>query len=1078
MKTVNIALKNAIRNNYNLTARPRLTIEWNFNRYVGVSADNQPSENTDGVDIDMFPVESLYAPNRPTRGIVKARVGEGRIGGHDASPGNTRYYTASILDQYKYWCSPVITNGSGVFANYTDGLTMVKPHISYDTLISANKIVINWEDSWASPNLYYIDIQTTVGGSWTALSGNSWTINSKGQTVLYHQGSDVWNTTKPVDGSGAVVTNFKTMAGVRVRVNSLTTGNGDYPGDGKNAYCNIIEISARREEDFTSRLVSTTDQFDIGDKSIIYPMGTITSNTGTIVLDNMDGVLSKESASTYLRWLVEVGAYFNLEYIYSVGGTDYTVQQFKMIGGAWAGQRDDTVSIALSDDSQWLKEAKPSQIYYENLPATQIIWRLLDSVGFNNYAIQASDLAVSHVIPYFWTDGEKTIWEIFDEISKATQTMIYFDCNNVLQVKTCEAALDETKVPDWTLRGETSGTELADIITLSQSDELQSNYVNVDYQTTTVSDFNNGFPKLDKVWEGADTITLRASNIIAPVSATEKVVVYISPTDVVSWPYQGIIQVEGEFIRYKSKNYQYWVNGVKHKVNVASADEKTALDAKGTNADVVKNSFTGGLIIDDKSIDDCDPGYPGRGLWNSVRMAHVIDMTGYQGRYWLSAGVNGTPTTNYFYQDKKNSAMILETSARFARWTDLMVVTTGSVFDVGYQYYGSKFTFVAGPKDQRAGMVINSSGGEDGYYIELRPTKFISAAARSGMNELIVYSRKSNVSTILQAPGKPVVLSQGIPIEIDVAISVVSGFDVLDVWVNGVRTHPNITVPTVNKVAANGRFGMFVRGQSKISTEYLYGVNRTEVADPDNTGFFDRVTGGYQGGQWDREFVYNWKTGTPKIGRNQSKRVIKFAQQYFDEFGPIAHEVREYDIKFDPKPVLHSQLYMTNDWQAIVPEYRSTPFGATFILANASRDNAVINGDDNLSFPGNTVSQVLCIYGRVITQAEAAKVLVQNASQVQRRGIIDTEIASQWIQSQPAAQALGDWIVKHWGEAADEQTVEVFGNPMFEIGDVVGVEYAEKAMTTSTHKYFVVSINTGFDAGITTSLTLRRVRGN
>lgn len=1078
MKPVDIEVTNAIRRDYNVIARPRLTIEWNFNNYVPASADNEPSEDTDGFDIDLFPIESIYAANRPGRGIVKARLDEGALGGHDANPRNARYYTASVEDQYKYWTSPVPTSASKVFPNHTDGLTKVKPHISYTALISANKIVIGWESSWAQPDSYTIDIQETVGGAWVPLSGSNWALNDKGQTVLYHQGSDVWSTSRPVDFTGAVITNFKVMAGIRVRVNSLKAGQADLVGTGANSYCNVIQISARREEDFTDRLITVNDDADAGEKSIIYPMGTITSNTGRVTLDNTDGVLSKESASTYLRWLVEPNAIFNLEYVYEVDGVHHPVQQFRMLGGAWAGQRDDTVNIDLTDDSKILKETTPSPVFFENLPATQIIWRLLDQVGYSNYAIQAPDLAVSHQIPYFWVDGEKTIWEIFDEISKATQTLIYFDGYGVLQVKTREDAFNEAKAPDWTLRGENSGIELADIITLDQTDELESNFVTVNYQTTEVSDFNNGFPKLDKVWEPDGTVTLRSSNIIVSVSATEKVVVYISPADAAVWPYQGIIQVEGEFIRYKSKNYQYWVNGVKHKVNIASAAEKNALDAQGTSEDQIKNSFTGGLIIDDQSIDDCDPGYPGRGLWNSVRAAHVIDMTGYEGRYWLSAGPNGVPTTNYFYQDRQNSAMIVETSARFARWTDLMVVTTGSVFDLGYQYYGAKFTFVAGPKDQRAGIVINSSGGEDGYYIEFRPTKFISAAARKNMNELIVYSRKSYVATILQPPGKPVTLSQGVPVEVDVALGEVNGFHVLDIWVNGVRVHPNITVPTALKVPGNGRFGMFVRGQSKISVEYLYGLNRTETADPDNTGFFDRVTGGYQGGQWDREFVYNYYTGVPKIGRNQSKRTIKFAQQYFDEFGPIAHEVREYDVKFDPKPVLHSQLYMSNDWQSIAPEYRSTPFGAKFILANTSRDNAVINGEDNLSFPGNPVNQVLCIYGRVVTQAEAAKVEVKNASQIQRRGRVDTEIASQWIQSEAAAKALGDWIIKHWGEAADEQTVEVFGNPVLEIGDVVGIEYAEKNMTTATHKYFVTSITTTFDKGLETQLVLRRVRGS
>lgn len=1077
MKTVNAAVSNAIRQDYNINAKPRLTIEWNFNRYIGVTADNTPSDDTNGIDTEMFPVTSLYAPNRPTRGVAKLRVGEGHVSTYDTAPTDTRYYAASVVDYYKYWCSPVKTNGSKVFANHTDGLSMVKPFVSYSTLISANKIVINWENSWASPDQYFIEIQATVGSAWTTLSTNSWALNSKGQTVIYHQGSDVWSTTRPVDANGAIVTNFKVMAGVRVRVNTMKAGAGTNTGTGANSFANIIEISARREEDFTNRLISATDQFDIGEKSIIYPMGTLTSNTATVVLDNLDGVLSKESASTYLRWLVEPGATFNLEYIYNVSGTNYSVQQFKMEGGPWAGQRDDTVSIEMADFSKYLKEIKPNPCFYENVPATQIIWRLCDQVGFVNYSIQSSDLALSHRVPYFWADGEKTMWEIFDEISKATQTAIYFDSWGVMQVRTREAAFDATQTPDWTLRGETSGVELSDIITLDQTDELGSNYVTIDYRTTAISDFNNGFPKLDKVWEADGTTTLRSSNITRDISISETGVFYIDAKDAAYWPYQGIVQVEGEFIRYKAKNYIFYVGGVRFGANIVTAAGKTVLDARGTDADRLKNGFSGGLIIDNQAVAESDPGFPGRGLWNSVRATHLVDMKGYSGRLLLNNAVGATATTGFYYHDRNHSSMVIHTDSRFSRWYDLMVVTTGSVLDAGYKYYGTKFKFDKGAGVvQRAGMVIHSGAGEDGYYIEFTPTAKITAEGRKTGNELIFYSRKSNVTTQINGAGVPMVLAEEQWVELDLAFQIVGGLHVISITVNGVNVM-NVTVPGPLGNSANGRFGPHTRGMTGVSYEYLYGLNYGDIEPTDQGGWYDRVYGGYQGGQWDREFVYQWKSGYRKIkGKNTAVRT-KFAQQYFDEFGAICQEVREFDVKFDPKPVLHSQLYLTNDWQTICTEYRSNPFGAKFILANASRNNAVINGEDNLSFPGSTVSQVLGVYGRVITQADAAQVIAQNDGQIQRRGRVDTQITSPWIQSESAANDLSTWIIAHWGEAADEQTVQIFGNPMFELGDVVGVEYAEKNMTTATHKYFIVNISTSFDEGISTTLVLRRVRG-
>lgn len=1085
MKSVNSAVTTALRQAHELIARPRLTIEWNFNRYIGVSADNTPSDDSDGYDIEMFPIESVYAPNRPTRGVCKAVVGQARVAAYTATPSDTRYYVASVVDQYKYWQSPVPTDGAGTFPNHTDGITKVRPGISYTTLVSANKIVINWESSWAQPNIYFIEIQTTVGGAWTALSGSSWALNSKGQTVLYHQGSDVWTTTRPVDVTGKIVTNFKVLAGVRARVTSMKAGMGANAGTGNNAYCNVIEISARREEDFTNRLISVTDNFDMSEKSNIYPTGTVTSNTADVVLNNLDGVLSKESSSAYVRYLVEPGAIFNLEYVYEIAGAYYPVQQFNMVGGFWAGQRDDTVSIALTDDSEILKLVKPPAYFYENLPVTQIIWRTLDMVGFTKYAIQTNDLSAIHKIPYFWSDGTKTVWEILDELSRATQTAIYFDSTGTLQVKTKEVAMDPARTPDWTLLGQNSlsgptAGDLANIVNLSQTDQPESNYVTVNYQDTKVSDFNKGMPKLDKVWEPADTTVLRSSNVTQTISVTEAYAFYINANDAAYWPYQGIVQIEGEFIRYRAKNYIFYVNGVRFGANIENVASKDTLDAKGTNADRMKNGFSGGLIIDNKAgAESSDPAYPGRGLWNTYRATHRPDLNGYSARVIWNNAAGATPTLGYFYQDKANSSLVIQTDSRFSRWHDLMVITTGGVFDAFYKYYGCKLKFEPGSPVQRAGMVIHSGSAENGYYIELCPTSKFSPAARNTGHELIFYTRRSNVTKqfggMAGGKGVPITIAEGQWYALDVAFALDGTNHVISISINGV-VQTSFTLPAVETLAPQGRFGVHSRGQTKVSYEYLYALNAGDIQPTDAGGWYDRVTGGYQSSQWDREFTYTSKYEYRLVKKKWTKQLIHYNQKYFDEFGAICQEVREFDVKFDPNPVLHSQLYMSNDWQVICPEYRSTPFGAKFILANASRDNAVISGDDNLSFPGSTVSQVLTVYGRVVTQAEAAQVVAKNDGQIRKRGRIDAEIASQWIQSKDAAQNLADWITAHWSDAADEQTVEIFGNPVLEVGDVVAVDYTKESMATATHKYYVLKAATAFDGGLSTTVVLRRVR--
>jgi hypothetical protein len=73
------------------------------------------------------------------------------------------------------------------------------------------------------------------------------------------------------------------------------------------------------------------------------------------------------------------------------------------------------------------------------------------------------------------------------------------------------------------------------------------------------------------------------------------------------------------------------------------------------------------------------------------------------------------------------------------------------------------------------------------------------------------------------------------------------------------------------------------------------------------------------------------------------------------------------------------------------------------------------------------------------------------------------------------ANIIAEWIKDHWGDGTEEYSVEVFGNPLIELGDVVAVDYARKFMTAATHKFFVTGTSTNFEQGVKTTLTLRRV---
>ena len=83
------------------------------------------------------------------------------------------------------------------------------------------------------------------------------------------------------------------------------------------------------------------------------------------------------------------------------------------------------------------------------------------------------------------------------------------------------------------------------------------------------------------------------------------------------------------------------------------------------------------------------------------------------------------------------------------------------------------------------------------------------------------------------------------------------------------------------------------------------------------------------------------------------------------------------------------------------------------------------------------------------------------------------EIRSNWVQSKNAALGILKNIFRAVDGFSRDTTVSVYGNPLFEIGDVVKVNYSLKNISNQT--YFVQGVQQSFDQGLKTVLTLNQI---
>lgn len=1064
MKATSGAVFDEVRQSHVNQVTPLLTAEWNQNRYYTTLVDNTPTEDSSGYDIELFPIESITKPNRPTSGIVKAVVGQALVAQnyYDAVP-SQRYYTCSVDDIYKYWQSPEVAAATTPF-----NINNCAPQVLYyqedgttPRTIKANKISFTIENSYAVPDAYTVQVKTTTGGAWTTVATNP-TIPTNGRVQFWYNGTS-WTTTKNLS-------NVTDVHAVRLVVTSMD----------KTAYFNLIELGFRLELDLTADLINTSDNFNLGEQDFITPLGTISSNSGTVTLQNEIGTYSNDNAASVLFGLLDKNVEFTLKYHYAGGD----IQQFKLCADDWEESIDET-SVTLYDQSQYLMEVKPQASLYQNISVQEAVWRLCDSVGFNNYQVTAISTEANSIIDIFWTDGVQSLWEVFQELSRGTQTAIYFDGNGVLQVKTREAAFNSAASPVWALRENTSGVELPDIIEVTESDTYEANKVTVKYQPTGFSEMVGNIIPFEVVWEPEGVVTLRSSDLTKDL--------LIGGTDIVLtnkhasvWPWKGICQIEGEWIRYEGKRYSYYDGTTRMSAWVKSLAEQKKLDAKSSPAKVHLNTYTGALQATE------------RGLWNTEEVDHRVEPFGYTTRRISNYSGSGATPAKGFELNRSQSTVTLKNNKN-QKMNDYFYVHRGNAVDQGWLRLGTRMKIdKTGHKDKCAGIFFNGDSIGAGYYVEIMATSEMDAKMRSTRNELVFYSQKTDGSK-KQFGGEHIVskdksknhekgtkkaldigdqqaVVQNRWVEIDVYYSPGTD-DQIQIWFNG-RLAFTATVPNASgwKHSNVSRFGMYVRGHSQATFDYLYGISRPDILYGDEEIFQDRIDGGYRGNQMDRDYVYETRTVRRKVKKKWTKVKQRYSQRFYDEFGPMVHEVREFDIKFDTDglPVLQSKLFHSNETQAVCTEFTGDVAGAYFIMANTSRDHAILNGDDNLTAKGEgSINQKLFVYGRPVIQKDEAQVVKTDDWAIRRRGEIETEYASKWVQNKDAAESLATWLTTHWTRSDSALEVEVFGNPLFELSDVVSIQYQD--MTTATHKYYVVGINTSFDRGITTNLTLRRV---
>jgi hypothetical protein len=294
--------------------------------------------------------------------------------------------------------------------------------------------------------------------------------------------------------------------------------------------------------------------------------------------------------------------------------------------------------------------------------------------------------------------------------------------------------------------------------------------------------------------------------------------------------------------------------------------------------------------------------------------------------------------------------------------------------------------------------------------------------------------------------------------KLDVKVNRTSTATVIDLYINNFKISAadvystSSTAPAIDKaIPVTSKIAVFAQ-LNKISFDYVYAVPLTEAQF--KTGLISDIYTGHYGST-----LLNFAYGE-KLINNIGAPVLKNA--FIEEFGTVARELRR--VKVNYAQTAGIPRYATvgvNKFASVLGSKFSNHGAEVFVLNNAGTFIPLQSGAYSFFIIGDFVS--------INGQHEYTESTTNEFTTLE-----PAIFESTWIQNQSDAKSLFNWIKNQWSNQQSSVSIEVFGNPAIEPGDIISISYAKNNLD-GTQKFVVTNVTNQFEGGLSTTVTARSI---
>lgn len=437
------------------------------------------------------------------------------------------------------------------------------------------------------------------------------------------------------------------------------------------------------------------------------------------------------------------------------------------------------------------------------------------------------------------------------------------------------------------------------------------------------------------------------------------------------------------------------------------------------------------------------------------------------GKSYFTLTNNSTTGKEYTLAYRTFSAIFLPSETIVNYTGDNGVVDSASNYSTNYYSFGTNIIMDSIEKSPKQGAGLGffvGANGTSGYFIMIESTassvsqdrKSIRIVKVNGKNiKVLTDSQKSTDSTFDGIYG-------GRTYAIDVKVKIDAGTITIIAYINGFKitavdkTDLTLTkglqkiLPPTERVA-------LLSTKGTTAFDYVYGSNINKAKYDDS----NYIINSYQG-QFSNDTL-NMSFGEIIYDGYQKDDVVTQRGIGIDEFGTVVREIVKVNTKFDSRPAYPIKWSTGDNKYAKVLGYKVSNFGGeAYVLNNTSTTIPLADGETANFY----------IFGNTLGQSGTLEYTTEDPGEyVPKEPVI---FESNWLQSESDVKSLADWIKTKVVNRGKVVYMEVFGNPLISVGDIVTITYPYQGLAVgNTSKFIVTNVNHSYEMGLETSIVCR-----